>query len=120
MSKKINERLNMKIKFIIPVLVFVLVLGFGLFTSCKSEEIIEEEIKEEAKTLKEVPLENKEKVEETTEVIKEVEEDYIKTDSDFRTKQPTINSFSDSKGNIRRQSEVNDAPESESSEDFTI
>lgn len=109
-----------KARFIIPFLVLVLIFSFGLFTSCRAEEIIEEEIKEEAKTLKEVPLENKEKVEETTEVIKEVEEDDIKTESDFRTKQPTINSFSDSKGNIQRQSEVNDAQESESSGDFTI
>jgi micrococcal nuclease len=37
----------MRVKYLIPFLVFVLVFGFGLFTSCKAEEIVEEEIIEE-------------------------------------------------------------------------
>ena len=37
----------MRVKYLIPFLVLVLVFGFGSFTSCKAEEIIEEEIIEE-------------------------------------------------------------------------
>jgi len=37
----------MRVKYLIPFLVLVLIFGFGLFTSCKAEEIIEEKVIEE-------------------------------------------------------------------------
>jgi len=40
-------KVKRKLYFVVPFLVLVLVFGFGLFTSCKAEEIIEEEIIEE-------------------------------------------------------------------------
>jgi len=36
----------MRVKYLIPFLVLILVLNFGLFTSCKAEEIIEKPAKE--------------------------------------------------------------------------
>jgi len=37
----------MRVKYLIPFLILVLIFGFGLFTSCKAEEIIEEKVIEE-------------------------------------------------------------------------
>jgi len=65
----------MRVKYLIPFLVLILVFGFGLVTSCKAEKIIEEEIIEE-------PVEE-EVIEPVEEVIEEPIEEIIDLTQNF-------------------------------------
>ncbi len=65
----------MKVKYLIPFLIFVLVFGFTSLMSCKAEEIIEEEVIEEPIEKEIVEIVEKEVIEEDTEA--DIEAEYM-------------------------------------------